>query len=93
MSHIETLEHDIAGGVAETLGLSDNKRQWIYEFVKEQIKRHEAAKPDTALLDEMAEALGVALWRHDDEEQGYILHPENAAEIRAALEKHKAMKG
>jgi len=41
---IETLEHDIAGGIAEAFGLSDDKRQWIYEFVRENIKRAKTAE-------------------------------------------------
>jgi len=51
---IETLEHDIAGGIAEAFGLSDDKRQWIYEFVRENIKRAKTAEQpvDSALLPE-----------------------------------------
>lgn len=47
---IETLEHDIAGGIAEVLGLSDRKRQRIYEYIKNQLLR-------AVDLEECAEAI------------------------------------
>lgn len=35
----ETLEHDIAGGIAEVFGMSDKQRDWMLGFVKTQLKR------------------------------------------------------
>lgn len=35
--------------------------------------------------DKLREALEIALWRNDDPEQGYVLHPENAEQMREAL--------
>lgn len=36
-------------------------------------------------IDKVRAALEIALWRHDDGQQGYQLHPENAERIREAL--------
>ena len=34
---IETLAHDIAGGIAETFGMNAKQRQWMYGFIKAQM--------------------------------------------------------
>lgn len=50
---IETIEDDIAGGIAETFGLSDTKRDWMRQFIAEQLKRQatDAAKPSEQVVE------------------------------------------
>ncbi len=66
MSNIETLEHDIAGGIAETLGLSDKQRDWIHGFVIAQLKSRAPSVDMEASCSEITDkkdsALYKALW-------------------------------
>lgn len=41
-----TYNQELAGGIAENLGLSDKKRQWIWDYLKHHNKAADAEQPD-----------------------------------------------